>query len=198
MLGDYYETYKDAELRIYEFSILVLIYEENHDFLAEVLNNNFIDFNTCIKYLETKGYVKWHGDKIADISMRKPGETLFKKHLNKKKKPTPNVHLWIDKWREIFPEGVNNLGYRYRGNKAECLIKMIKFVDSNDFSEEEIFKATKNYVDRFAIRGYAYMQQAHYFIHKRETGSALVSECEGLGEQSEQSKQGSDYGTRLI
>ena len=200
MLGEYYEVYKRAELRLYEFFLLVLIYEQNHEYLEEIHDNNFIDFNTGIKYLETQGLVKQHGEKPTDVTLRKSGEDLFNKYFSKtKKKEINDVHTWIDLWREIFPKGSNQGGYRYRGNRLEALKKMTKFVDAYDFTKEEIFKATKNYVDKFALRGYMYMQQAHYFIEKKDSGSSLASECEGVRENKDLPiTQRTEYGERLI
>lgn len=200
MLGEYIEVYKKAGLRMYEFVLLVLVFEQNHEYLHEIHDNNFIDFNTGIKYLETQGYVKQHGEQPSDISLRKSGEDLFNKYYSKKKKKHKNdVHTWFDLWREIFPTGSNTSGYRYRGNRLEGLKKMTKFVESYDFTKEEIFQATKNYVDKFAIRGYAYMQQAHYFIDKKDSGSSLAAECEGLREQGvEPVNKEPKYGERPI
>ena len=109
----------------------------------------------------------------------------------------PDVHLWIDEWRNLFPEGVNTAGYRYRGNKVEVLKKMLKFVTLYDFTKEEIFQATKKYVERFSVRGYNYMQQAHYFIDKKDAGSSLASECETLKESKPQSETTS-YGRTIV
>ena len=76
---------------------------------------------------------------------------------------------------------------------------MTKFVDTYDFTKEEIFKATKNYVDKFAMKGYMYMQQAHYFIDKKDSGSSLAAECEGLREIGvEQVNKEPKHAERLI
>jgi hypothetical protein len=202
MLGEYLNVYKEAELRLYEFGLLVLIYEDNQEFLETIHERNFIDYNNGIHYLEYMGYAKWFGDKPADIMLRKAGENLFKKHIVRKKKIVKSgtfVHIWIDEWRELFPKGSNTGGYRYRGNRLDALKKMVKFVDAYDFTTEEIFKATKNYVDKFAMRGYAYMQQAHYFIDKKDSGSSLASECEGMRETNvEQVNKEPKHGERLI
>lgn len=200
MLGEYLEVYKRAELRMYEFSLLVLIYEQNHEYLTEIHNNNFIDFNIGIKYLETVGFIKQHGEQPTDITLRKSAEDLFNKYYGKKKiKKKNDVHTWFTLWREIFPAGSNTSGYRYRGNNLEGLKKMTKFVDTYDFTKEEIFQATKNYVDKFALKGYMYMQQAHYFIEKKDSGSTLASECEGVRECGvEQVNVEPKHGERII
>jgi hypothetical protein len=145
--------------------------------------------------------VKWYGKDPEDITLRKAGEDLFKKHVGTKKKITTakEVGQWIQSWREIFPEGVNTAGFRYRGNKDEVIKKMIKFVNTHDYSLEQIFQATRDYVERFSLKGYAYMQLAHYFIEKRGVGSTLSAECEALTERSSNNKEeGKDYGRAIV
>lgn len=184
MNGEYLKLYLETKLDIgfFELILLVVIYQNEEEVLKKCYDEDFIAFSRMVKTLESYGYVKWHGSNATDISLRKKGEDLFAK-LSKKKKPIPDVELWIDDWRKIFPEGVNTGGYRYRGNKLEVTKKMLKFVATYEYSKEEIFEATKRYVERFAVKGYAYMQQAHYFIEKKDAGSNLASECETLREQ---------------
>ena len=181
----YLNIIKEIKLSFYDFIMLILIYEEAHDFLELAYEGNFIDFTSSIRYLEERGYIKWHGDGHEEITLRKAGEELFKKHVGLKRKiiSIKETSQWIQSWRDIFPEGVNSGGYRYRGDKAECIRKMIKFVNSNDYSIEQIFQATRDYVERFSLKGYAYMQLAHYFIEKKGVGSSLNAECEGLTER---------------
>ncbi len=198
MLSDYFKAYKEAALRLYEFSLLVLIYEDDQEFIRDIYNLNFIDFNQAVVFLETKGYVKRYGDQPTDIMLRKPAEDLFKYLKSKSKKISQaDVAVWFEDWREIFPPGVNSAGYRYRGNRLEGLKKMTKFVNQYPYTREEIFQATKRYIDRFAIRGYNYMQQAHYFIDKQGVGSNLASECEEFRSKPAQ-KQESGYGGEVI
>lgn len=198
MLSDYFKAYKEAALRLYEFSLLVLIYEKNEEFLNLIYGVNFIDFNQAVVFLETRGYVKRFGDKPTDIMLRKPAENMFKYLESKSKKISKTeVASWFEDWRDIFPAGVNSSGFRYRGNRLIGLDKMTKFVNLYPYTKEEIFQATKRYVERFAIRGYNYMQQAHYFIEKQGVGSNLASECEELRSKPAP-KQESGYGGEVI
>jgi hypothetical protein len=197
MTEQYFNLYKEARLSVQEFFFFVLIYEENHDFLEYLYNQNFLLFARTINRLEEQGLVKHYGDKPTDILFRTKGETLFKKYVKIKKKKV-DVTSWIDAWREIFPAGANPSGYRYRGSRLEVIRKMTKFVASNNYTEEEIFQATRNYVERFALKGYMYMQQAHYFIEKQGAGSSLASECEALKENSNSSKSNKNYGGTVV
>ena len=197
----YLTILEDRKLTYPCFILLIFIYEEKYEFLDLAYDHNFIEFNNNIQYLEQHGLIKWHGDNPREITLRKEGEELFKKHVGTYKKVTTakEVEGWIQSWRDIFPEGVNSGGYRYRGDKAECIKKMIKFVNSNDYSIEQIFQATKDYVERFSLKGYAYMQLAHYFIEKKGVGSSLNAECEGLTERTSNNKgEEINYGRSII
>ena len=201
--GGYIQMYDEE--RIYPFwymVLLVFIYEKHFKYIQIIHDGDFMEFERMITYLEKRGYIKKFGPKPTDITLRKHGEDTFKKYVGSKKKFTKkqsNVHTWIDTWREIFPPGSNNIGYRYRGNRLECLKKMIKFVDSHEkVSEEEIFKATKHYVEKFAMKGYAFMQLAHYFIQKQDVGSTLESEVESLKERKDTGPQKPQYGERIV
>jgi len=201
MIDDRYLNIRMEEMRIdfYGFIILILVYEEKSEFLKMAHMSDFMGFTARVKTLEQYGLVKWISENPEDIVMRKVGEELFKKYVGSKKEITTafEVKKWIELWREIFPLGVNAGGYRYRGDKAEVLKKMVKFVNSNDYSIDQIFKATKDYVERFSQKGYTYMQQAHYFINKQGVGSTLASECEGLVDDKPNEKEG-NYGGKVI
>lgn len=197
----YLTIHQEYKISFKDLILLILVYEEQYEFLRIAHGDNFMDFSYSIKWLEEKGLVKWHGENPEEITLRKTGEELFKKHVGSKKKITTSkeVNQWIHHWREIFPEGVNAGGYRYRGDKAEVIKKMIKFVNTHDYTLEQIFEATRDYVERFSLKGYAYMQLAHYFIQKQGVGSTLSAECEGLAEKSSNTKQeGKDYGRSVV
>jgi len=197
----YLAILQDYKLSFLEFMLLIFVYEEQGEFLSVAHDSNFMDFRHSIILLEGRGLVKWHGENPEEITLRKEGEELFKRHVGLKQKITSSkeVNQWMQSWREIFPEGMNSAGYRYRGDKAECIIKMIKFVNTHDYTLEQIFQATRDYVERFSQKGYAYMQLAHYFIQKKGVGSTLSAECEGLAENSSNTKEeGKDYGRSVI
>lgn len=195
-----YEQYQ-PHMTFMEFILLILVYEEKHEFLKIAHDDNFMEFTHAIRQLESSELVKWHGEDPEDVTLRKTGEDLFKKHVGTRRKVTTSkeVEQWIQSWREIFPEGVNAGGFRYRGDRAEVIKKMIKFVNTHDYSLQQIFQATRDYVERFSLKGYAYMQLAHYFIEKRGVGSTLSSECEALSEKSSNTKEeGKDYGRSIV
>ena len=196
----YLTILQDYKLSFLEFILLIFVYEELNEFLRVAHNSNFMEFRHSIILLEGRGLVKWHGENPEEITLRKAGEELFKKHVGLKKKITTakEVTEWVESWRELFPKGINAGGYRYRGDKAEVVKKMIKFVNTHDYTIEQIFQATKDYVERFSLKGYAYMQLAHYFIEKKGVGSTLSAECEGLADKSSNKGEEQNYGRSIV
>ena len=132
-----------------------------------------MDYSHRVTALETKGFIKKHGPNPADIMLRERGKQIGKTYFGRKstKNTTKEVNEWIESWRTLFPSGSNPSGFRYRGDRLGVTKKMIKFVESYDFTKEEIFEATINYIKRFELRGYNYMQQAQKkgFIENAET-----------------------------
>lgn len=135
---------------------------------------------------ETKGYIKLLTSDIRDmesydwtkyISVRE----IFIEILGKRTTaPAKRAEEILVAFREIFPEGTNAAGYRYRGDRASCMTNMKDFMKKYpEYSSEKILQATKQYVDRFAPE-YNGMRQAHYFI-KKNNGSDLLGELEDLG-----------------
>ena len=196
----YLALQQDIKLPIWEFFILVFIYEEQYEFLELARKEHFMEFARVVQVLENYSYVKWHGNTVEDISLRKHGEDLFRKHVGARKKITTakEIETWIDAWRELFPEGKNTAGFRYRGNRGEAVKKMVKFVNDNSYSTEQIFHATRHYVDTYSQKGFAYMQQAHYFIEKKGVGSTLSSYCEELDDNKFNEKEEDTYGRSVI
>jgi len=204
MIDDRYLEMYDKELKsrctFSAFILLIFVHEEKSNFLCAFHRADFLTFVNSVKTLENQGLVKWHSESPEDITMRKAGEDLLKAYVGAKKKGyigSKEIGTWIDTWREIFPAGVNSGGYRYRGDRAEVLKKMIKFVNTNKHTTEQIFQATIRYVERFSLKGYEFMQQAHYFIDKKGVGSTLNAECEGLKDEGTK-PEGKNYGGEIV
>lgn len=136
-------------------------------------------FEQVIIKLEKEGYVKITGpDKSKDFVLRKKSLSLFTQESN--------VSEWYEEWRNLFPKGINPAGYRYRGNRQQVLTNLTKFVRKHpQYSKEQIFKATKNYINR-CMRTGSYMMLAHYFINKKDVGSTLLTELENLEDNGNQ------------
>lgn len=150
---------KCLDISFADFCVLTAIVNDSLKEISEIDKEPYTDY---LYWLEEKLYIKV-GEKIE---LRQKTIDLFA--LDKDK-----VESWIESWRDLFPEGSNYSGFRYRGDKQECLSKMKKFVKGRKYSKESIFKATKSYVDKMYEQGYKFMSQAHYFIYKQGSGSLL-------------------------
>lgn len=85
---------------------------------------------------------------------------------------------WMDEWYEYWPKGVKAGNYPVRSGLAECKSKMTKFRKRNpEITPEIILSATKNYIESFRKRDWAFIQTADYFIDKNGR-SILAAYCD--------------------
>lgn len=169
------EQYRISKLTsIADFIAIQCIYEKKYEFLRMIIGYNVVDW----EFLEKELYIKITGDSFEDIMPRQKMLDIFQT------KDEQTVAKWIDSWVNLFPKGVKSGGYYVKSNAQDCLKKMIKFIKVRRYSKEQIFQATKNYVDRKAKENYAYMMRADYFIEK-DGVSALATEISSLGEKEE-------------
>lgn len=74
----------------------------------------------------------------------------------------------VTQMRELFPKGMKINNSAWRGNIRELRLRMQKFFKMyGDYSDEDILKATKFYVDSFN-GDYTFMRILKYFILKSE------------------------------
>ncbi len=170
------KQWQKTELEISAFIFLQSIYNKEYD-LAEILYQKWY-LRTGLKDFEELLYIKITGPELEDIMPRQKMLDIFQT------KDKQTVAKWIESWCEIFPKGVKSGGYYVKSNAQDCLKKMIKFIKVRKYSKEQIFQATKNYIDRKAKENYAYMMRADYFIEK-DGVSALASECENINVKEE-------------
>ncbi len=133
-----------------------------------------------LKVIEDIGYIKvpWEkGKYLRDIIPYI--EVLVEKE--------EKVEDWIQDWRSLFPKGVKTSGYPVRGSKGGCIKKMKKFMKEHpDVTKEQIYEATKNYIEKKRREGYSCTKVADHFIEK-DKSSILESYIEELGEEEENS-----------
>jgi hypothetical protein len=126
--------------------------------------------NSDLEKLQREGYIKIVADN--GIVLRAKGAALLPSKV-------ANVELWIEDWRSIWPIGVRSGGRPVRGNKADCLMKMTKFMESSEYTKDEIMASTFAYVTQKKHEDYKYMISADYFIRK-DNCSLLESWCEDM------------------
>jgi hypothetical protein len=117
--------------------------------------------------------------KFNDLSVGKDYISLF---TSKKTATKQDVSEWIDEYRDLFPKGIGTTGYPFRGSKASCLEKMVKFINQHDYEKTVILDATKEYVAIKRKENYQFMQLADNFIYKNNA-STLASFCELISEE---------------
>jgi len=155
---------------------------DEYVFLYYLVKGQIYSVNLITDYekLEKTGFIK-NGDRIY---IRKKGFDLI--NIIKNPIMTKTVSLedtvmsWMDDWRSLFPQGVKTAGYAIRGTRGGCVKKMKKFMrEHKEVTKEQIFEATKLYVEEKRRVRYAYMRIADYFIEK-DGGSLLESYVEQL------------------
>lgn len=132
-----------------------------------------------LKVLMTDNILISKGDFVfEEVKIHEEYKSIFKVKKTVSKK---DVEEWINDYRELFPAGINASGYPFRGSKASCVDKMIKFLNTNDYEKDIILQATKEYVAIKKRDSYQYMQLADNFISKNNV-STLLSFCELMTE----------------
>lgn len=146
-----------------------------------------VNLITDYEKMEKAGFIKI-GDRIY---IRKRGSDLVnnKKSTVVKSSSTDTIPTWIDEWRDLFPKGIKTAGYAIRGTRGGCIKKMRKFIrEHKKVPKDQIFKATKLYVEEKKRVRYAYMRIADYFIEK-DGGSLLENYIEQLDSNETTSDQ---------
>lgn len=160
-----------TELTLSDFVFLQCVYLKQY-----YIMQSLVDFGDVTpEYFESELWTKSTGDSMEEIFLRQKALDLFQS------KDEQSVEEWINDWVQLFPSGIKSGGYYIRGNKEDCLKKMIKFLKVRRYNKEQVFQATKNYIARKAKENYSYMMKAEYFIEK-DGISALASEISNMGE----------------
>jgi hypothetical protein len=140
-------------------------------------------FKEDIHHLILKGYLKGGNPKnIYHIDFDKSTIIgIFTKETKEEKESEEDL-TWtefVDAFRDLFPAGIKSGGFYVKSSKRDLDNKLKKFVKEYKYTQETILEATKCYVEESAIKGYAYMKVANYFIYKNNE-SMLASACEAV------------------
>jgi len=177
-------------LPTYEYIMLRILYSGEWKKASDYFQEEQIQ--PLLENLESLGYIKLYGGKtVENVEFRQPTIKLFG-DIDK------DVDSWIDDWLDLWPKGIRSGGYYVRGDKIGCTKKLKKILKQNKkITKDDIFKATKAYIDRKRLENWSYMQCAQYFIEKNGT-SNLMSEIDNIGFNVERNKAISDFGTKEI
>ena len=90
----------------------------------------------------------------------------------------------INSYRDIFPKGKLPSGVPARNNVKILAENFRWFFATYDYSWDEVFDATKMYVNEYQKNNYLYMQNSQYFISKQDKHrvktSKLADYCDML------------------
>lgn len=80
--------------------------------------------------------------------------------------------------QQIFPPIHLKFGVHARGHLVVARARLKQFLELYSYGWEDIYEATKNYVDRLKESGYAYMRSCPNFILNKDGESLLALECD--------------------
>lgn len=168
-----YEKYRDVDVGMH-ISIYNLEVLESKK-LIKITNDIFLHFE--LRQLGIDIVEKLIGIEYEDI---RPVKAVNKGSVEE------FIKEWVDEYRILF----KGLKSGSMGDKNACVTKFVKFYETYpEFANKDIIlAATKKYINVEGMnRNYMYLQKAHYFIFKQESGkntevSNLASYCEEVGE----------------
>lgn len=147
--------------------------------LLMIAAQNNVDFSVAEKELKKKGFISVSYDGETHLPVGLFVTTTGNKVLNNiildsdKSVGTNDfnqrIELLVPQLQSIYPEGKNFNNQYWRGNKTDIKRKLQTFFKKygNDFTDEQIIKATQAYVSGFN-GDYKFMRLLQYFIWKEE------------------------------
>lgn len=93
-----------------------------------------------------------------------------------------DISIFANEFLNLWPQDARNInGDKLRSNVADTTKKLGAFIKKYRQPKEKIIEGTKRYLERQSRNGYAYCNQAMYFISK-DGISKLANECENTEE----------------
>ncbi len=137
-----------------------------------------------ISKLEELGYIK---DTIDGLILRKKAIDLFTNKMPNKQK---DLEDFVEKYRNLFPQGVKSGGRIVKGDKQGCLAKIKRFNSKySEYTQQDILDATKAYLDLKRKVNWDKCVCADYFILK-DGLSMLAGYCEDIKLRGKQIEKG--------
>jgi hypothetical protein len=84
----------------------------------------------------------------------------------------------IEKYRLMWPSMILPSGKNARCSYKELEMRFKWFLNNHDYSWDIIFKATEQYIQYYAERGYNFMRTSGFFIYKEATPKLRTSTLE--------------------
>lgn len=156
---------KEQELSIEEFICLIYLSNgENHENYSKYINN-----------LQDKQFIKIGTDE--EIILREKSKQLIElisvenlssvKSKKEVKKSDRLAKMQVESFVEEFRNKWKGLKPGSMGSLAACKEKLFRWMKENpSYNPEQILKAADIYIN--SLNNYTYLQQADYFIYKKE------------------------------
>ena len=144
---------KSSGLTLPQYTLLYII---NKD--AKILKE--VDYNSeDIAFLANDNYMRFVQ---GTASLKLKGLKIFEQDIEK----SESLVDLVKEWRNLFPSGMA-WGRPIKGSKSACEQKMKKFLKANKVTKEELFNATRFYIDNKKNKFGKYEgQSADYLISK--------------------------------
>lgn len=92
----------------------------------------------------------------------------------------------VEKYRLLWPSLILPSGKNARSSAKELEVRFKWFFENYDYSWEEIFSATEEYIRYFEKKGYTFMRTSAYFIYKEASpklrSSTLAEWCDKISD----------------
>jgi hypothetical protein len=150
-----------------------------------------------MRQLTAKGWILESGE----ISTK--GKRIIKEidgYFKRAKKKTDKIVMGdnfednITIYNELFPKKKLNTGKFARSSKNNLTPAFRWFFDNNDYTWEEVFKATATYLDDREADGWNYTINSQYFIRKQEVDKSWKSElsnwCQSVRDGTDKPEEG--------
>ena len=143
--------------------LFILMIREGFDPRTEY--NNLLQKDVIIEEEDKVSVFRGSVDELERI--------LFESNTTKQNKE--NLTDFYHKLAELFPPGIKSgTNSRWRGNPTDTIRKLGKFFEKyGSFTQDEVFEATKTYVDRFK-HDTTKMRTLPYFILKNDEYVAFL------------------------
>lgn len=154
----------EQNITLKEFICLISLFHKNNDDLSRK-NLLSLQEKNYIKILEDEIILREKGKLLIEfLSIEGIGSINNKKTVKKSSRAIDNdLKDFIEKYRLLW----KGLKPGSMGSSDACREKLQRWMSVNpQYSTEDIYKASKSYIK--SVENYQYLQQADYFIYKKD------------------------------
>lgn len=158
-----FQVLKEQNISVNEFIGLISLYENipiEYQILGELQDKQFVKINE-----KHKVTIREKGNLLIDLMLiEKVNSVKSKKEIRKSERVVNNeldnfIEEFRNKWKGLKPGSMGSIN--------SCKEKMKRWMQENPtYSPQQILTAAKIYIN--SLDNYTYLQQADYFIYKKD------------------------------